>query len=355
MVDLSLARRVLEIEAAAILALVDRLDGRFECAVKLLRDCKGRVILTGMGKSGIICRKIAATLTSTGTAAFFLHPAEATHGDLGVIQSDDVVVALSHSGETDELVRLLETIRRLGAKLIAITGRPKSTLAQAADVAIDCSVTAEACPLNLVPTASTTAALAIGDALAMTLLVEKGFREEDFASLHPGGKLGKQLMRVESLMHAGPHCPIVHTTTRMRDVIYEMSRKGLGMTCVVGGERDGDELLGIITDGDLRRHMEHAANILELAAGDLMTRNPVSRTAFHPRGGGTQPHGAAQDHVNCRGRRRWAHTRRRRPAPARPVAHAAVLTMVKRHNQGQRTVNGSCSATGNVDQREEQQ
>jgi arabinose-5-phosphate isomerase len=275
MVDLSLARRVLEIEAAAILALVDRLDGRFECAVKLLRDCKGRVILTGMGKSGIICRKIAATLTSTGTPAFFLHPAEATHGDLGVIQSDDVIVALSHSGETDELVRLLETIRRLGAKLIAITGGPKSTLAQAADVAIDCSVTAEACPLNLVPTASTTAALAIGDALAMTLLVEKGFREEDFASLHPGGKLGKRLMRVESLMHAGPQCPIVHTTTRMRDVIYEMSRKGLGMTCVVGGGHDGDELLGIITDGDLRRHMEGAANILELAAGDLMTRNPV--------------------------------------------------------------------------------
>jgi arabinose-5-phosphate isomerase len=274
MVDLSLARRVLEIEAAAILALVDRLDGRFECAVKLLRDCKGRVILTGMGKSGIICRKIAATLTSTGTPAFFLHPAEATHGDLGVIQNDDVIVALSHSGETDELVRLLETIRRLGAKLIAITGRPKSTLAQAADVAIDCSVTAEACPLNLVPTASTTAALAIGDALAMTLLVEKGFREEDFASLHPGGKLGKRLMRVEALMHTGPHCPIVHTTTRMRDVIYEMSRKGLGMTCVVGGE-DGKELLGIITDGDLRRHMEGAANILELAAGDLMTRHPV--------------------------------------------------------------------------------
>ena len=263
MADLSLARRVLEIEAAAILTLVDRLDGRFECAVKLLRDCRGRVILTGMGKSGIICRKIAATLTSTGTAAFFLHPAEATHGDLGVIQSGDVVIALSYSGETDELVRLLETIRRLGAKLIAITGAPKSTVAQAADVAIDCSVTSEACPLNLVPTASTTAALALGDALAMTLLVEKGFRTEDFASLHPGGNLGKRLMRVESLMHSGTQCPIVRTTTRMRDVIYEMSRKGLGMTCVVDGE--DDELLGIITDGDLRRHMERAANILELA------------------------------------------------------------------------------------------
>jgi arabinose-5-phosphate isomerase len=285
MADLSLARRVLETEAAAILALRDRLDGRFECAVTLLRHCKGRVILTGMGKSGIICRKIAATLTSTGTAAFFLHPAEATHGDLGVIQSDDVVVALSHSGETDELLRLLETIRRLGAKLIAITGGPRSTLAQAADVAIDCSVNKEACPLNLVPTASTTAALAVGDALAMMLLVEKGFREEDFASLHPGGKIGKRLMRVEALMHAGPQCPIVRSTSRMRDVIYEMSRKGLGMTCVVGAEpaahdtrRDGesDTLLGIITDGDLRRHMEGASNILDLTAVDLMTRNPVS-------------------------------------------------------------------------------
>jgi arabinose-5-phosphate isomerase len=220
-------------------------------------------------------------LTSTGTAAFFLHPAEATHGDLGVIQRDDVVVALSHSGETDELLRLIETIRRLGAKLIAITGRPRSTLAQTADVAIDCSVAAEACPLNLVPTASTTAALALGDALAMTLLVEKGFREEDFVNLHPGGKLGKRLMRVEALMHAGAQCPIVRSTTRMRDVIYEMSRKGLGMTCVVGPDGDDsrrgeDALLGIITDGDLRRHMERAANILELTAGDLMTPDPVT-------------------------------------------------------------------------------
>jgi len=199
----ALARKVLETEAAAILALVDRLDERFDRAVRLLRDCRGRVILTGMGKSGIIARKIAATLTSTGTAALFLHPAEARHGDLGVIRSDDVVVALSYSGETDELLLLLETIRRLGAKLIAITGGRTSTLAQAADVALDCGVVEEACPMNLVPTASTTAALAIGDALAMTLLVEKGFREEDFANLHPGGKLGKRLMRVESLMHAG--------------------------------------------------------------------------------------------------------------------------------------------------------
>src|SRR4051812_27688482 len=269
----SLARKVLETEAAAILALVDRLDQRFDNAVQLLRQCKGRVILTGMGKSGLICRKIAATLTSTGTAAFFLHPAEAIHGDLGVIQTDDVIVALSYSGETAELLHLLEAIRRLGAKLIAITGAPGSTLAQAADVALDCSVTEEACPLNLVPTASTTAALAIGDALAMTLLVEKGFRQEDFANLHPGGKLGKRLMRVEALMHAGRQCPIVKPETRMRDVIYEMSSKQLGMTCVVDGDA---ALLGIITDGDLRRQMERTSDVMTLAAGDVMTRGPVT-------------------------------------------------------------------------------
>jgi arabinose-5-phosphate isomerase len=274
MADRTLARKVLETEAAAILALVDRLDDRFDCAVRLLRQCTGRVILTGMGKSGIICRKIAATLTSTGTPAFFLHPAEAIHGDLGVIQSDDVVVALSYSGETDELLHLLETIRRVGAKLIVVTGGPTSTLAVAADVALDCSVTEEACPMNLVPTASTTAALAIGDALAMTLLVEKGFRQEDFANLHPGGKLGKRLMRVEALMQAGKLCPIVRADTRMRDVIYEMSSKGLGMTCVVDG--DDDALMGIITDGDLRRRMERGGEILDLRAGDVMTRHPVS-------------------------------------------------------------------------------
>jgi arabinose-5-phosphate isomerase len=271
--DRALARKVLETEAAAILALVDRLDESFDRAVQLLRQCTGRVILSGMGKSGIICRKIAATLTSTGTPAFFLHPAEAIHGDLGVIQADDVVVALSYSGETDELLRMFETIRRVRAKLIAITGEPASTLAHAADVALDCSVTEEACPMNLAPTASTTAALAIGDALAMTLLVEKGFRQEDFVNLHPGGKLGKRLMRVEVLMHAGAQCPIVRADTRMLDVIYEMSSKGLGMTCVVDG---ADTLLGIITDGDLRRHMERASEILALNAGDVMTRHPVS-------------------------------------------------------------------------------
>ncbi len=272
-VDLDLARKVLRTEAAAILHLVDRVDAHFERALRLIYECQGRIIVTGMGKSGIICRKIAATLASTGTAAFFLHPAEAIHGDLGVIQSSDVVVALSHSGETDELLRLLVTIRRLGAQLIAITGSPKSTLGQAADVVIDCHVDEEACPLNLVPTASTTAALALGDALAMTLLVKKGFREEDFASLHPGGKLGKKLMRVEDLMHGGQHTPRVTTGTLMRNVVYEMTSKALGMTCVVD---TGGRLEGIITDGDLRRHMATSPGILAQQAGDVMTRNPVT-------------------------------------------------------------------------------
>ncbi|MBI1873766.1 MAG: KpsF/GutQ family sugar-phosphate isomerase [Acidobacteria bacterium] len=272
-IDLSLARRVLQTEAQAILALMDRLDHRFGEAVQLLHDCRGRAIVTGMGKSGIICRKIAATLSSTGTPAFFLHPAEAVHGDLGVIRSDDVVIALSYSGETDELLRLLETIKRLGARLIAITGSPDSTLGQAADVALDCRVSEEACPLNLVPTASTTAALALGDAIAMTLLVQRGFRQEDFVDLHPGGKLGKRLLRVEHLMHKGSATPIVQTTMPMSEVVYEMSRKGLGMTCVVD---EGQHLAGIITDGDLRRHMSVHPEIMTMAAGDVMTRNPVT-------------------------------------------------------------------------------
>jgi arabinose-5-phosphate isomerase len=270
--DLALARKVLRTEAEAILGLVDRLDERFARAVVMLRDCRGRVIVTGMGKSGIICRKIAATLSSTGTPAFFLHPAEAIHGDLGMVHRDDVVIALSHSGETPEVLRLLETIRRIGAQLIAMTGSPTSTLAGAADLTLDCRVAEEACPLNLVPTASTTAALALGDALAMTLLIEKGFREEDFANLHPGGKLGKKLMRVESLMQTGDLAPVVDVATPMHDVIYEMSRKGLGMACVVEAGR----LAGIITDGDLRRRMSDTPNILALTAAQVMTRNPVT-------------------------------------------------------------------------------
>jgi len=271
---LDLARKVLQTEAAAILGLVDRLDGEFERALQLLFECKGRVIVTGMGKSGIICRKIAATLSSTGTSAWFLHPAEATHGDLGAIREDDVVLALSHSGETEELLHLLESIKRLGARLIALTGDPASTLAKAADVILDCSITEEACPLNLVPTASTTAALAMGDALAMTLLMRKGFGEDQFASLHPAGKLGRRLKRVENVMHSGDAAPVVRTTTPlMPDVFKEMSDKRLGMTTVVDAS---GILVGVFTDGDLRRLIGRAANILELTAGEVMTPKPIT-------------------------------------------------------------------------------
>jgi arabinose-5-phosphate isomerase len=270
---LELARRVLRTEAAAILGLVDRIDAEFERAVQLLYECRGRVIVTGMGKSGIICRKIAATFSSTGTSAFFLHPAEAIHGDLGAIRDDDIVLALSHSGETDEILRLLESIRRIGARLIALTGDPHSTLARAADVSLDCGIAKEACPMNLVPTASTTAALAMGDALAMTLLVRKGFGEEQFASFHPGGKIGRRLMRVENVMHAGESMPLVRTTTRMPDVVHEMSSKRLGMTCVADDTR---RLVGVITDGDLRRLMSRTSDVVGLTAAEVMTPNPIT-------------------------------------------------------------------------------
>ena len=270
---LELARKVLRTEAAAVLALVDRVNGDFERAVQLLYDCRGRVIVTGMGKSGIICRKISATLSSTGTSAFFLHPAEAIHGDLGAIREDDVVLALSYSGETEEILRLLESIRRLGAKLVALTGDPDSTLARAADVTLNCGIAEEACPMNLVPTASTTAALAMGDALAMTLLVRKGFGMEQFASVHPGGKLGRRLMRVENVMHAGDSAPVVRTSTLMPDVVHEMSSKRLGMTCVVD---DRSRLVGVVTDGDLRRLMSRTSDVVGRSAAEVMTPNPVT-------------------------------------------------------------------------------
>jgi len=271
--DLKLARKVLQTEAAAILELVERIDDKFDKAIRLLMNCRGRVIVTGMGKSGIICRKISATLSSTGTPAFFLHPAEAIHGDLGVIQSTDVVIALSYSGETEEILRLLERIKRLGASLIALTGEPDSTLGKSATVTLNCHVSEEACPLNLVPTASTTAALALGDGLAMALLVAKGFRQEDFANLHPGGNLGKRLMRVEQLMKRDPDTPKVYADMPVSEVISEISKKGLGMTCVIDNE---NKLLGIITDGDLRRHMTTLKNILSLTAGEIMTTKPLT-------------------------------------------------------------------------------
>jgi arabinose-5-phosphate isomerase len=268
-----LARRVLETEARAILGLIPQLDGSFVKAIDLLNGTSGRVIVTGMGKSGIIARKIAATLSSTGTAALFLHPAEALHGDLGVVQSGDVVVALSQSGETAELVRLLEAIRRIGARLISITGRANSTLGQASDVTLGCHVAEEACPMNLAPTASTTAALALGDALALALSHRKGFKEEHFANLHPGGQIGKRLMRVEALMAAGDAVPIVRPDTPMLDVIREITRKRLGMTVVADG--DG-RLAGIVTDGDLRRHITSQDNLLGRSAAEVMTARPVT-------------------------------------------------------------------------------
>ena len=270
---LDLAARVLRTEAAAVEGLAARLDARFEAAVAVLAGCRGRVIVTGMGKSGLICRKIAATLSSTGTPAFFLHPADALHGDLGVVTADDVVLALSYGGETPEVVRLVEIIKRLGAPLVAMTGRPASTLAQVADVHLDCSVDEEACPLNLAPTASTTAALALGDALAMVLSTTKGFRADDFAYRHPGGSLGKKLMRVDQLMHHGADLPEVREETPLRDVIYEMSRKGLGMTCVTTA--DGG-LAGIIPDGDLRRLMMREQEVTRLTARQVMTTQPVT-------------------------------------------------------------------------------
>ena len=270
-VALRLARTVLETEAEAIRALVDRLDDSFLAALDLLTACRGRVIVTGMGKSGIISRKVAATLSSTGTPSYFLHPAEAVHGDLGVIQSEDLLIALSQSGETPEILRLLETLKRLGSRLIAITGAPSSSLGQAADVTLDCRVDSEACPLNLVPTASTTAALAMGDALAMTLLVAKGFREEDFASLHPGGHLGKRLLRVGRLMQTGDDVPTVSAESPLTEVVKTISAKGLGMTCVTDG---AGILTGIITDGDLRRHLVTPEGLTTRTARDLMTPTP---------------------------------------------------------------------------------
>ncbi|HET9371644.1 MAG TPA: KpsF/GutQ family sugar-phosphate isomerase, partial [Vicinamibacterales bacterium] len=270
---IALARKVIETEARAILGLVDQLDDRFVKAVDLLHGCAGRVVTTGMGKSGIIAHKLAATFSSTGTPSIFLHPAEALHGDLGVVQPSDVVVALSQSGETEELVRLLEAIRRIGAKLISLTGNTGSTLGIASDVSLSCRIAEEACPMGLAPTASTTATLALGDALAMALSQRKGFKEEHFADLHPGGRLGKKLMRVASLMQSGGDVPVVQRRTAMRDVIHEMTSKRLGMTCVVDDER---RLVGIVTDGDLRRHMTPGSNLLDSLAEDVMTARPVT-------------------------------------------------------------------------------
>lgn len=269
---LEIARRVLDTEADAVRALSKRLGTDFDRAVEAILRCKGRVVTTGMGKSGIICKKVAATFASTGTPAFFMHPAEAIHGDLGMVTQGDVVLAISNSGETSEILQMLEQIKRLNITIIAMTGNPESPLAENSDIWLDVSVDREACPLGLAPTASTTAALALGDALAMAVLEGKGFGAEDFAVLHPGGKLGKRLLRVSDLMHKGDEIPRVFEETPMRDVIYEMSRKGLGVTSVLSPE---GRLVGIISDGDLRRLLQTRGNILDSPAGQCMGRNPV--------------------------------------------------------------------------------
>jgi arabinose-5-phosphate isomerase len=267
------ARRVLQVEAAAILGVIDHLDGTFTDVVELINATGGRVVTMGLGKSGIICKKISATLASTGTPSFFLHPAEAIHGDLGMIVTGDIVLAVSNSGETEELVRLIESIKRIGAELVAITGKPQSTLARGADYHLSAEISEEACPLGLAPTASTTASLALGDALAMALLLRKGFREEDFARLHPGGKLGKRFLRVQDLMHGGDAVPVVGPSTSMHDVIYEMSNKGFGITAVAG--EDGI-LQGVISDGDLRRLLQKDEEILRKTAADCMKPDPLT-------------------------------------------------------------------------------
>ncbi len=274
--DVRRARRVLSIEARAVAALAGRLDEHFTRAIEVLGACTGKVVVTGMGKSGIVCRKIAATLTSTGTAAVFLHAAEAGHGDAGVFVRGDTVLAVSSSGETAEVVRLLPLIKRLDLPLVAMTGRNRSTLARAADVVLDVSVAEEACPMNLAPTASTTAALALGDALAVALLERKGFGPDDFAVLHPGGALGRRLLKVEKLMHQGGAVPLVHLTTPFQEILLEITGKRLGITGVIDAQGD---LVGVITDGDLRRALGQIDNLRASCAADIMTRNPKAVAA----------------------------------------------------------------------------
>jgi arabinose-5-phosphate isomerase len=271
---IEMGREALRIEARAVAALVDRLGGDFERACRMLLDCQGRVVVSGMGKSGHVGGKIAATLASTGTPSFFLHPAEASHGDLGMVAKGDVVLAISYSGETAELLTILPLFRRMGAPLVAMTGNPQSTLAREADAHLDISVPAEACPLNLAPTASTTATLAMGDALAVALLRHRGFTEADFARSHPGGSLGRRLLlHVSDVMRRGDDLPRVRPDTPLTEGLLEMSRKRLGLTAVVDTD---DRVLGIFTDGDLRRALDRRVDIQESRMVDVMTRNPRS-------------------------------------------------------------------------------
>lgn len=266
-------RKVLEIEANAIRKAIGRINSEFEKAVDLLFHSTGQVVVTGMGKSGIIGRKIAATLTSTGTPSIFLHPAEAIHGDIGIINPQDLVIAISTSGETEEVVRLLSYIKRLGTKLISLVGNPESTLTRQSDVAIDCSVEQEACPIGLVPSTSSTLALAIGDALAIALMEKKGFSEEDYRFYHPGGALGKKMLKVKHLMHTGDQMPVVGVQAAMKDVIRVINEKKFGVTVVINDRR---EVAGIITDGDLRRMLLKGVDFSGTRASDCMTLNPLS-------------------------------------------------------------------------------
>lgn len=265
------ARRVLEIEGRALAAVRDRLGAPFGSAVEILLECRGKVVVTGIGKSGVVCRKIAATLASTGTPAFFLHAGEGSHGDVGTLVRGDVLLAVSNSGETEEILHVLPVARRFDIPLVAICGNPESTLARRADVTLDVSVPEEACPLGLAPTASTTAAAALGDALAIAVLEERGFSAEDFALLHPGGALGRRLLRVEELMHRGDQLPLVAEGAPLKDLLLEITSKRLGVTGVLGA---AGELAGVITDGDLRRGLERAADVRTLTARELMTATP---------------------------------------------------------------------------------
>lgn len=266
------AKRVIQVEADALRALAERIDGEFERAVEMILSSRGRVVVSGMGKSGLVGQKIASTMASTGTPAFFLHPAEGIHGDLGMIMKGDVVIGVSNSGETEELLRILPVIKRLGARLIAMTGNPASTLGRAGDIVLDISVKEEACPLGLAPTASTTATLAMGDALAVALLVQRGFSAEDFALFHPGGSLGKKLLlTVADFMHSGDAMPLVSEETPMREALFVITAKKLGASGVVDAK---GRLVGVITDGDLRRALERGSDIINQPAGALMTRNP---------------------------------------------------------------------------------
>ncbi len=270
--SLALAKQVLAIEAQGVQELIGRLDGQFLTAVNLILNCHGRVIVSGIGKSGHIARKIASTMASTGTPAYFVHPAEASHGDLGMITRDDVLIALSNSGESAELLNIVPQIKREGAKLIALTGNPKSTLAREADAHLDAGVSQEACPLNLAPTASTTAALALGDALAIALLDAKGFGAEDFARSHPGGALGRRLLtHVKDVMRGGDEVPAVRDSASMRDAMLEMTRGRIGMTAVVDQDH---RVLGVFTDGDLRRTLDRVDDFRQAKLSEVMSKNP---------------------------------------------------------------------------------